>query len=170
MAESEIADRLKALRELIKTIINELNEVRPALTLISELKDAYDDEKYKQLENWCNSKIWLIELKEDLDSYYQEIHRQLKEIVQKAKEKNDNSILLKAYTYAKAKLPPQLSREFELVNQVEIELTPDNIANLTKISIELFNKARELYEKGERKMVLTGDDAIKYLQIIEGGQ
>jgi arginine utilization protein RocB len=168
MNESEITNRLEGLRDLCNKIINELKEVKQPLELISELKEAYDVSKYSTLENWCNSKVWLIELKEDLDEYYMEIYKQLKEISEKAKQIGDKVTLAKVYKYAQAKLPYKLASEFEKVNEIEIELTPEKIAELTKISLELFNEARKLYESGIKKMTLKGDDAIKYMELFGG--
>jgi hypothetical protein len=170
MNDSEVTNRLESLRELYQKIINEIKEARQPLELISELKEAYDVGKYSTLENWCNSKVWLIELKEDLDEYYYNIYQQLKQISEKAKQLGDKVTLAKVYKYANAKLPYKLASEFEKVNEIEIELTPERIAELTKISLELFDKARRLYESGIKKMTLKGDDAIKYLELFGGAE
>jgi MoxR-like ATPase len=168
MNDSEVTNRLESLRELYQKIINEIKEARQPLELISELKEAYDVGKYSTLENWCNSKVWLIELKEDLDEYYTNIYRQLKEISEKAKQLGDKVTLMKVYKYAQAKLPHRFASEFEKVNEIEIELTPEKIAELTKISLELFNEARKLYESGIKKMTLKGEYAIKYMELFSG--
>jgi MoxR-like ATPase len=161
MDESQIANRLQKLKELVQDIIVELKEVREALALIEELKEEYSTEKYEILKNWVNAKGWLVELKEDLDDYYSDIANQLAEKFKDA----DAITKFKIYTYAKAKLPPQLAKQFEVDSKITVELTPENIALLAKVDMELFRKAKALYERGERSMTIEGEDAYRYLML-----
>jgi MoxR-like ATPase len=161
MDESQIANRLQKLKELVQDIIVELKEVREALALIEELKEEYSTERYEALRNWVNAKGWLVELKEDLDDYYSDIANQLAEKFKDA----DAITKFKIYTYAKAKLPPQLAKQFEVDSKITIELTPENIALLAKVDMELFRKAKALYERGERSITIEGEDAYRYLML-----
>jgi MoxR-like ATPase len=163
MEDQYIANRLNALQNLYKDLITEINEAKDIIDLVNELKVKYSENKYKELENWINSKIWAIELKEDLDEYYTYIHNQLAEKFNSAKTVEEK---IKIYAYASLKLPQHLAEEFK-TEGLEIELTDYNLAKLAKISVELFNKAKQLKEQGNKTIMLFGKDALKWVKMVK---
>jgi hypothetical protein len=46
---------------------------------------------------------------------------------------------------------------------VEIELTNENLAKLATIDAGVFKMAKEAMEKGEKKFLLTGEHAFKWV-------
>jgi len=159
MDESQTANRLERLRALAKELMTEIREVKKAMDLVEDLKGKFDINKYRELEKWVNSKIWLTEVKEDLDAYFDSIRQQLR---MKAKEA-DVKTRYKIYILAKLKLPPEMAKEFELCEGVEIELTNENLAKLATIDAELFKEAKQAMEKGFTKYVLQGEYAYKWV-------
>jgi len=163
--DDEIADRLKELQSLANDIINEIREAKEAIDLANELKEAYDTNKYEKLNNFGNSKVWLIEIIEDLDNYYELLYKKLKEKF----DNGDNEIKIKIYTLAKIKLPPKYHGSFFIKDTLKIELNPKNLAKLSTIDAELFKEAKEMYEKGVKEFELRGINVLKWIQLTKGG-
>jgi MoxR-like ATPase len=159
MDESQVANRLERLQRLARELMTEIREVKKPMDLVEELKNKFDLNKYRELERWVNSKIWLTEVKEDLDAYYESLRQQLKAKMKGA----DVETRYKIYMLAKLKLPTDMAREFELCESVEIELTNENLAKLATIDARVFKMAKEAMEKGEKKYLLTGEYAFKWI-------
>ena len=164
MDEHEIANRLKRLRELFEQLKMEVNEAKEAIELVNKLKESFNEEDYRRLEEFVNSKVWLIEVKEDLDSYYEAIYRELKQKYDEAKNKKDYKSLIKIVTVAKNKLPSHLQYEFKLDIRIKVKLTPKTLAKLASIDKDIFMKARELYKEDAKELELYGEDAIAFLK------
>jgi MoxR-like ATPase len=159
MDEDQISDRLSKLRELCRKLIAEIKEAKEAIDIIEELRNAFDQNKYERLQNYVNSKSWLEEAKEDLDYYFEMVYQQLKEKYENA----DIKTKYKIYTLAKLKLPLEKAREFEINEEVEIELTPENLAKIAKISSEEFQRAKYAFDNGEKTIKLKGEMALKWI-------
>jgi len=165
MNDDEIADRYQELKELANDIINEIKESKQAIDLVNDLKNAYDSEKYASLENFVNSKIWLLEVKEDLDYYWETLYNRLKGKFDGA----DDETKIKIHALVKLKLPPKYHDYFKVKDVVVIELNVKNLAKLSRISKELFKEAKERFEKGEKTFKLQGSYALKWLMRKEKG-
>jgi Sec-independent protein translocase protein TatA len=159
MDDGQVANRLERLQRLARELMTEIREVKKAMDLVEELKQKFDLNKYRELERWVNSKIWLTEVKEDLDAYYETLSQQLKEKAKGA----DVETRYKIYMFAKLKLPPDMAKEFELCEGVEIELTNENLAKLATIDANLFRQAKQAMEAGVKKFILTGEHAFKWV-------
>jgi hypothetical protein len=64
---------------------------------------------------------------------------------------------------AKQKLPPNMAREFEICESIEIELTNENLAKLVTIDASLFKQAKEAMQNGNNRLTLTGEHAFKWV-------
>jgi MoxR-like ATPase len=159
MDEAQVANRLERLKQLARQLMTEIREVKMAVDLVEELKNKYDANKYRDLEHWVNAKGWLVEVKEDLDTYYECLRQQLRA---KAKGAN-NETMYKIYMLAKQKLPPNMAREFEICESIEIELTNENLAKLVTIDASLFKQAKEAMQNGNNRLTLTGEHAFRWV-------
>jgi DNA-binding transcriptional MerR regulator len=159
MDEEQISNRLERLQRLARELMTEIREVKKAMDLVEELRKKFELAKYKELEKWVNSKIWLTEVKEDLDAYYEGLRQQLKEKAKGA----DVETRYKVYMLAKLKLPPDMVSDFEIAEGVEIELTNENLAKLATINADLFKQAKQAMENGEKRFLLTGEYAFKWV-------
>jgi len=159
MDEGQVANRLDRLKKLGRDLLTEIKESKRAMDLVDSLRKRYDLDEYSQLEGWVNSKGWLIEMKEDLDTYYEYLREQLR-----AKAKGaDIKTRYKIYMLAKLKLPREMVKEFELQEPIEIELTNENLAKLATIDVQLFKLAKEAMNEGRKTIKLYGEDAFKWL-------
>jgi len=158
MDEMQVSNRLERLRRLAKDLTVEIREVKKAMDLVNELKQRFDEGKYRELENWTRSKGWLIEVKEDLIEYYIRLKEQLKEKFADA----DVKTKYKIYSLAKAKLPTLMAEDFLPSEPVTIELSASNLARLARLDPEEFKKAKEAKERGDKAYKLTGETAYKW--------
>jgi len=173
MEEAEVADKAKALIKLAEDILNEVKEAREALKLVEELKKEYDDGKMAALERWVASKVWLLEVKEELDSYFKELHDKLLLKWEEAKAKGDKATMLKIQAVASKKLPPELRKDFEADIEVEVELSPQVLAKVAKTDRGLFKALKAKMEAGETVAKLRGRAALIWLALnlpVKGGE
>ena len=163
MDEDEIADKTKALIKLAEDIINDIKEAEEAIKLAEELKKAYDQTKWAALERWVNSKVWLLEVKEELESYWQELHDKLMVKWEEAKARGDKVTLLKLQAIASRMLPPDMAKTFKADVELEVELNPQVLAKVAKADSSLFQALKARYERGETKVKLKGRAALTWL-------
>jgi len=159
MDEDSVSNRLEALRSLSKDIMTEIRESKEAIDLVNALKKRFSGKKYRSLEHWVNSKAWLREVKEDLDDYYKRFADQLTEKLVGA----DPVRKAKIYVLAQLKLPPEMAERFKAPSEIEIEVTPENIARLAKIDKTDFQHGKEALQRGDKTFQLTGRSALKWL-------
>lgn len=167
MDEMLIANRLKKLQELFSRLKQEIAEAKEAIELCSALKRNFNPQDYRRLEEYVNAKIWLIEVKEDLDNYLMHKYRGLKEEFEKAVAEKNWKKVLEITQLVKEQLPEQYHGDFYVDLEVEIDLTAKNIARLARISKDLFKRAREMKESGEKRMKLRGEEAL--IVLVKGG-
>ena len=173
MEEDELADKTKALIKLAEDILTEIQEAKEALKLVEELKKEYDDGKMAALERWVASKVWLLEVKEELDSYFKELHDKLLLKWEEAEAKGDKATMLKIQAVASKKLPPELRKDFEADIEVEVELSPQVLAKVAKTDRGLFKALKAKMEAGETVAKLRGRAALIWLALnlpVKGGE
>jgi len=159
MDEMQVSNRLERLRRLAKDLMVEIREVKKAMDLASDLKRKYDDVQYRELENWVRSKGWLVEVKEDLDDYYNRLRDELSAKFAEA----DVKTKYKIYLLAESKLPPVMAKDFLPKEPVVIQLNNSNLARLAMLDPNTFREAKEAKERGDKTFTLNGEIAYKWV-------
>jgi len=159
MDEEQISDRLRRLKLLAKALLSEIIEAKTAIENAEYLKKSFDQNKYDELQDFVNSKVWLSEVLEDLNAYYEVLYNQLKEKYENA----DVVTKYKIYALALLKLPPEKAKNFEPQEDLEIELNPKTLARLAKISKTAFDQAKQAYEQGNRTFKLDKNVAVRWV-------
>jgi len=173
MDEDEIANKYQALVKLAEDIITEIKEAEEAIKLAEELKNGYDQAKWAALERWCASKIWLLEVKEELEDYYRALADKLRAKWEEARRRNDKITMLKLQAIAEKKLPPNLARDFTADVELEVVLTPQSLAKIAKADSSLFQALKAKMDSGETTVKLKGKAALIWLSLnlpVKGGE
>jgi len=165
MDEDEVADKTKALVKLAEDILTEIQEAKEAITLAEELKNGYDQAKWDALERWVASKVWLLEVKEELEDYYRALADKLRVKWEEAKRRGDKITMLKLQAIAEKKLPPNLARDFTADVEIEVVLTPQNLAKIAKADAKLFQTLKARMDSGETIAKLKGKAALIWLSL-----
>ena len=164
MDEHHIPNKLKRLRELFEQLKQEIADAKEAIRICKKLKERFDPDDYRRLEEYANAKGWVIELKDDVDSYFDMIANDLESKFNDAKARRDYNQLLKINQIAKQILPSKYHARFDVNITTTIKLDPKTLAKLATIDRQVFVEARQKFEQGIREMKLTGEIAIKYLK------
>ena len=155
----------RQLVKLAEDIITEIKEAEEAIMLAEELKNGYDQAKWDALERWVASKVWLLEVKEELEDYYRALADKLRVKWEEAKRRGDKITMLKLQAIAEKKLPPNLARDFTADVEIEVVLTPQNLAKIAKADAKLFQTLKARMDSGETIAKLKGKAALIWLSL-----
>jgi len=162
MNEMEIHNKRKELMSLCERLLQEINEVREAFDIIDKLRQKYDKNLYEKLEQYANAKPWVSEIKEIIDDYYEEKH---KDTHSKFLATQDVIKKAKIYYVVKKKLPRKYLDAYKFNIKIKAKITPKVLATFGREFPDLYSTLKALREQYGQEVELSGEVAILYVAL-----
>jgi len=162
MNEAEIVNKREELQKLFEKLLQEINEVKEVFNLLDQLKIKYNEDDYNKLEEYCKSKIWMQEIKEIIDDYYNEVYQKLLDRFNKTTDITEKA---KIYYIARKKLPENLANALKFDVKIKAKINAKVLNTFRKEFPEIYEMLKNNSSIYGMELELDGEVALLFIAL-----